>query len=210
MALASGVVRVPIRFAGRRRRGPPRPIWSAWWVTLLGLLFAIGVAVPVLTGGDRPMLARWEWIVTAVAAGLWTMLAIGLYRGVRVRKDEPLPDVGSVAASDSWGDATNVDVSPPFELGDDLIGGIVGLLLWIVVAIALIAFLPVILNGLLYAIVLIVAALAWIARRALRIVFSRGPRCRGRLGRSLTYASGYTLLYAGWLLGVLMLVDLVR
>lgn len=194
-------------------RRVPRPIWSAWWVTLLGVVFAIAVGVPLLLERDWPLLVRWEATVGAIGVGLWMMLAVGLYRGVRVRKDEPTPKVEFSNAGS--GDASNFNVGDITSVGDlggidDLFGGIIALILWVVFAIVLILCAPLILEGVVAGIVLLIAALAWITRRALRQVFVRGPRCRGRWKPSLGYASLYTVLYVGWLAGAIGIAHLVR
>src|SRR5262249_20209742 len=130
--------------------------------------------------------------------------------GAKVRKDEPLPEfTGSYDASDIGLDGFS-NLGDLAGAADDIGGAIVGLILWIVVGLALIFLLPMLLTGLAYVVVLMVAALMWIFRRALRQVFARGPRCRGRVGRSMTYASAYTALYAGWLITILMLAAMMR
>jgi hypothetical protein len=57
---------------------------------------------------------------------------------------------------------------------------------------------------------LLFAALMWVFRQALRQVFARGPRCRGRVGRSVSYATANTALYAGWLIAIMTIADVLR
>lgn len=190
-----------------RRR---RPTWSVRSLTVLAIFVIVATAVPIFVLGHQSLLVRAEWVTVIVAALLWLLLFVGLYRGARVRKDEPLPEFNGTY------DASDIGLDGIGDLGhiaggvDDFIGGVIALVLWLVLGLALIFLLPMLLTGLAYVIVLLVAALMWIFRRALRQVFARSLRCRGRVGRSMYYASGYTTLYAGWLIAILTLADLYR
>jgi len=48
-------------------------------------------------------------------------------------------------------------------------------------------------------------AFYWLFSRALRQVFIHAGKCHGRILRSLQYALGYTILYAGWMFALLLL-----
>ena len=190
-----------------RRRNSPRPVWSVRSLTVLAIFVTLAVAIPTMIFGQRSLLERAEWVTVIMATMLWSLLFVGLYFGARVKKDEPLPEfTGGIDGPEVSFDGVG-DFGSALGAADDLVGAVMGLIYFLLLGVMLIFLLPTLISGLLYVIVLLVAAMMWIFRRALRQVFVRGPRCRGRLGPSVAYASGYTLLYSGWLLAILLLAD---
>lgn len=187
----------------RINRRVPRPVWSAWWLSFLGVAFGVLAAIAVKLTSDASRLTRWEELVGIFAGGLWLALACGLYYGVRIRKREeppPIPNLGDSSAAD-W--VPDVDVGAI----DHPIALVVGL---IVVPILAIWLLPLLLTAAMALVVLLVSGLAIVARPLLRRVFLLGPRCRGRLWPSIKYATAYTAAYVGWVLVVLLVVGAVR
>ena len=80
------------------------------------------------------------------------------------------------------------------------------MVLWVAVAVLIIALLPIVLEIVWAALFILIAALYWIFYRALRVVFIWSRKCRGNLLRSVGYAGFYTLLYTGWLVVVVLIV----
>lgn len=81
--------------------------------------------------------------------------------------------------------------------GDDLLGCLGGLVLWIVVMILIVAAVWLLAQAI-AVLPVIVVMLYWVFYRALRVVFARSKTCRGRLLRSTGYGLLYTILYTGW------------
>jgi hypothetical protein len=94
---------------------------------------------------------------------------------------------------------------PDLDVGDadGCLGVLAAAVLWIAVGILLVFVLWGLLNVFLAVLLTVVAGLYWIFYRALRQILARGRRCRGNLGLSMAYAAFFTLLYTGWLFGVL-------
>ncbi|WP_309943221.1 hypothetical protein [Aureibacter tunicatorum] len=78
---------------------------------------------------------------------------------------------------------------------DNIIGYIISIILWIIVSIV-IGILFWVFSTVLWGVILIFSAmLYWIYFRALRLVFKQSYVCKGKLIKSLTVGSFYTLLY---------------
>lgn len=181
------------------RRRPRRPVRTARGFAF-GTLFVIaGVVIPMLVLGERSLLVRAELATLIVAGLLWLFLFIGLYRGARIRKTEPIPQHAPLGIGDATSDFGNIDGINLVDGVDDVLGAIVGFFVWIVLAVVLICFLPLLLEGIAYVVFVMFASLVWIGRRALRQVFAFGPRCRGKPGAAAIRATAFTALYSSWL-----------
>ncbi|HLL90515.1 MAG TPA: hypothetical protein VK324_14540 [Tepidisphaeraceae bacterium] len=144
-----------------------------------------------------------EITLGATLVVLMAFLTVGLYRGARVHKGQPPTafngmELGNVGRH--W-DGT----LPDLDIGDadGCLGAAVAALLWILVGVLLVFVLWGLLNVFIAILLTAAAGLYWIFYRALRQIIVRGRRCRGNLGLSMVYAAFFTLLYAGWLVGVL-------
>jgi len=193
------------------------PVWSIKSIAWLTVLTLACVATIVAVSGERSLIVELEWTLGVVAAALFALLAVGLYRGARLRETQaPAAELTKVDLSDWQPDVSTVpDFDCPLDIadggGDELgcLGVIVGALL------AIIAF--VLFAGLLWAflqfaaivIFIVMTAIYWVLHLALRQVFAHSEDCRGKLLRSLGFASLYTVLYTGWLFGLLMIASTV-
>ena len=193
------------------------PVWSIKSIAWLTVLTLACVATIVAVSGERSLIVELEWTLGVVAAALFALLAVGLYRGARLRETQaPAAELTKVDLSDWQPDVSTVpDFDCPLDIadggGDELgcLGVILGALL------AIIAF--VLFAGLLWAflqfaaivIFIVMTAIYWVLHLALRQVFAHSEDCRGKLLRSLGFASLYTVLYTGWLFGLLMIASTV-
>ncbi|HEX8914927.1 MAG TPA: hypothetical protein VF796_21420 [Humisphaera sp.] len=185
------------RVAARERR---YPIWSVRAVVLSFLLGLIVTGAVVAIAGPKGVMHKLELVVGVFALGLFAFLALGLYYGARVRKQEDV--VGELKAV-SPGDVTpsnlNIGDLNLSDSGDDIFGclfGLVaGILLFIFAVVAIIVFA----NVAVVLFFVLSATLGWAFQRALRQVFKRSRRCRGDWAASLAWAGWYTFLYTGWL-----------
>ena len=99
----------------------------------------------------------------------------------------------------------------PGIVSDDAISGlIISILLWIAMAI-LFFILLIVLEALFWvSIFIFLAMLYWVSFRALRLVFSKSLETKDDIGISAIYSISYTVLYLGWIFGIVYLADLWR
>jgi len=209
-------------------RGSRYPIWSARAIALISIPVVVSITVLVFWISYSPAYVELQITLQVIAAVLFAFLTLGLYRGVRLKRPhrEPLSftplsqSAGASGAQPSRGDLLEfaarfmAEMRPPhidLDVGDaaggadDLLGCLVSIVVWIVASIVL-AFLLWLLAQVLWAtLFVLIAALYWLFYRALRIVFARSRLCQGRLLLSLRYALVYTMLYTGWMFGLLWL-----
>lgn len=157
-----------------------------------------------------------------VAAGLFIFLAVGLYRGVRLEEpvvEDPHKPFGSEGfdVGSAVGLATalpapdlKLDIADMGDSGNDLVGCLVSIVLWIVIAIVLAVLFWVLVQALAFVLPWVLLALYWLFYRALKVVFEKTAVTRGKLAPSLGYALLFTLLYTGWLFLLLEMLRLVR
>lgn len=178
------------------------PVWSVKTITAT-TLFVVGVtAAPVFLAGKRSIFVETELTLAILAAALFAFLAVGLYRGVRVRrKDLPGTDVKGFGAENMDFSFDNLGSLPDgLDGGDEGCLAVVGALLLAAIAgLLLVLVLWVLINLGIVVWVFLLAATAYVFYLALRQVFAKSRVCRGNLPASLGYALWYTILYTGWL-----------
>jgi len=202
--------RRPLHWPRRQRY----PVWNARTIAIAGAVVVTLSAVTVFVLGRRPVIVEMLLTLGAVAAGLFMLLAVGLYRGVRVKRADPVaPSLKQVELRDVLDrlDFSTPDASCPLDVGDcdgdGCLGAIVGLLLSVVILIALVGLLWLLVNVAVGVFFVLTLALSWVTHLALRQVFVRSRQCRGRLGPSIGYAVLYTFMYTGWLLALILAAD---
>ena len=98
---------------------------------------------------------------------------------------------------------------PDTDVGEGLAGVLLSILLWVVIGIVfllLLLFLEVLFW---FSLFILIMMLYWVFFSALKQVFSKAAKTRGNLFLAVTYALGYTLLYTGWLFGIVFLSTIV-
>ncbi len=152
--------------------------------------------------------------LTILAVCFFLFLVLGLYNGLNVvdnyshklqmkwrKATQKLPD-------SSWASDAAASTEIP-AVGDDIGSVILGIVLWIVFTIVLV-FLLVALQAVIWITFLLIAvAIYWVLIRALKLVFSKSEVCQNDLSMSMAYAFGYTLLYVGWIYGVILATTLI-
>jgi hypothetical protein len=190
-------------------------VWSIRTITLVALAVVTVTAASVFLLGKGSLFRETELTLAIVAAALFVFLAVGLYRGVRVRRwDLPGAGVNNVSLGDIV-EGLPDGSSGGFDLGDvasgvdveGCAGAIVGLILAIVVGVFLVLFLWIVINLGIMLWVFLIAALSWVFYLALRQVFAKSKVCRGNWARSTGYALLYTTLYTGWLFALVWVAD---
>ncbi len=180
------------------------PVWSVKTITVTALFVTAVTAASVFLSGKRSVFVETELTLAIVAAALFVFLAVGLYRGVRVRRrDLPGTDVKGVSAENMDFSIDNM-VPDGLDLGGDegCLVAIVGLFVAVIAAVAAVLLLWLVINLGIVLWVFLLAAVAYVFYLALRLVFARSRTCRGNLVASVGYALVYTVLYTGWLFAV--------
>jgi hypothetical protein len=193
------------------------PVWSVKSIAWLSLVTVIVTAAIVAVSGKRSVLVEIEWTLGIVAAALFAMLSVGLYRGVRLKEqDAPSAELQKVDLSDWTPDTGLPDLDCPLDAvdggGDELgcLGVIAGVLLAVVAFVVLTLLLWFFLQVAVIVMFIIMTAIYWVLHLALRQVFAHSQDCRGNLPRSLGYATLYTVLYTGWLFALLLAASAMR
>jgi hypothetical protein len=174
------------------------PVWSAKSIALLALLALILSALLVYGLGKKSLFVETELTLAVIAAGLFVFLTVGLYRGVRIRKEQLTTEVSVNADFIDMGGLDWPDVGLDLD-PEGIVGAIVSLIVAVVVVILLTLVAWALLTFLWGLVVVLAVAVFWVFNRALRQVFAHSRRCRGNLAASLGYAALYTGLYTGWL-----------
>ncbi|HSD84991.1 MAG TPA: hypothetical protein VLG46_14080, partial [Anaerolineae bacterium] len=204
------------------------PLLSARAFTLVSIPVFLAIALLVFWRSAGPFIVELQITLYIVAAVLLGFLTVALYKGVRVQRspaDRPVwrslrhrfkrPPISAGDVADAAGtvidvassvDISDIDLPDLPDGGDDLVGCLFSIGLWVVVAVLIITLLPVVLEVVWAVLFLLIAVLYWIFYRALRVVFIQSRKCRGNWLRSVGYAGFYTVLYTGWLFVVVLIV----
>lgn len=132
-------------------------------------------------------------------------MTYGLYHGVGLLDN--FPKIENYKAKTPIFESGNMPTAPDIAVGDGIGGLLLSILLWIGITIML-AILLVLFEAVLWlSIFIILAMLYWVFFRALKFVFSKSGGTKGDLGISAMYALGHTILYVGWIFGLVFLAD---
>lgn len=178
-----------------------KPIMRRWLYTKPLFLNSVFVAVTTVVavwllglGTHRTLFTNSLLSVSVLSFFFLLFLVSGLYRGVKLKDN--MGRVVDRFKSGNW--------SPGFEGVDGCMPDGEGILAWLAAAVAAILLIWVLGNVLWLLILVFAAMLYWIFFRALRLVFRKGPLCRGNLVRSLVYGLFYTILYNCWIYGIIL------
>jgi len=146
---------------------------------------------------------------TVISIAFFVFITTGLYNGVKLKDN-----VGRITDKFKRVDAVDIPSElpsvEPIDIGEGIAGIIVGILLWIVVAILLAVSLWIFSNVLVLVVMTFVAMLYWIFFRALRLVFKNSNKSKGDLMESVKWGLSYTLLYNFWIYGIFILTTYLK
>lgn len=180
------------------------PIWSARTITFTSLAVLLTSVLLIFLVGDQSPLVKAELLTASMALLMFTFLSCALFKGVRVHKREQFPEL--TALEEAFKQNENALGDVPFKAvgaADDLAGLVVGLMMFVVLLVVGLLLLPLIMNVLWVGVFMVIAAAFWIVHRGLRYVLVYSRSTRGDLGKSVWYALRYTMVYSGWLFGLL-------
>jgi hypothetical protein len=141
---------------------------------------------------------------SVISATLFVFLTLGLYKGIALHDDftQPVSLRKERKKSGKGGWLEYADI--PEVDGE---GCLVALALWIGIALLYYLFSFLLPAGIEMGMLGFSGLLYWVFYRALHTVFTRSPQCEGSWVKSITQAAFFTILYCGWIFGVIYLVE---
>ena len=143
-----------------------------------------------------------------IATALFLFMTYGLYVGMGLIDN--FPKFRSFKKGDIMGNASPTFDTPFIEAGDGIGGLILSIVLWIAMSILFVILLIVLEAVFWFSLFIILAMLYWIFFRALKFVFNKSKDTRGDIGISAVYSLTYTLLYVGWIFGIVYLTEIMK
>lgn len=143
-----------------------------------------------------------------IATALFLFMTYGLYSGIGLIDN--FPKFRNFKSGDF---IANSGTGPTMELpsvGDGIGGLILSILLWIGMSILFVILLIVLEAVFWFSLFIILAMLYWIFFRALKFVFNKSKDTKGDIGISAVYSLTYTLLYVGWIFGIVYLTEIMK
>jgi hypothetical protein len=141
---------------------------------------------------------------TILSIAFFSFITIGLYNGIKL-KDDLGQIVDKFKPVDTTELSANLTSSEPVDVGEGIVGIILSILLWILMAILFSIALWIFSNVLVIIILTFIAMLYWIFFRALRLVFKNSNKSKGDLIESIKWGLTYTILYNFWIYGIFFL-----
>lgn len=192
------------------RQSKPRYVKGRTIFITTLLVIGLTIITVFLTGINfhRSLSDNFYISLSIIATALFIFLLYGLYTGLRLLDDPPKfgkYQPGSILAHSSY--------TPNFgavDVGEGLAGILLSILLWIAMAISFVVFLLVLEALVWISIVIIMAMLYWLFMRAFKLVLHKSSKTKGDLAKSVLYSFGYTLLYCGWLFGIVLVSQLFK
>ena len=174
------------------------------------LVIAITIITVYLTGinYNRSLTSNLYWSLAVIATASFLFMTYGLYTGIGLIDN--FPKFRNFKRGDILGHTTPDFDGPTVDVGEGIGGVLVSILLWIGMTILLIVLLIVLEAIFWFSLFILLTMLYWIFFRALKLVFSKSKTCKGNLGLSVLYALGYTLLYIGWIVGIVYTTQLLK
>jgi hypothetical protein len=166
---------------------------------IISFVVIIVTAIIVFIVSKRPLYDELEITISIIAFALFLFLTYGLYNGAAIIDKPIFPKFKQLNGIDFTGGVIDFEISQG-------IGGLIGsIILWIFFSIVMVILITLFLTVIWSAILIFSFILYWLFFRAMRLVFLKSPECKGNLGMSFKYSFVYSLLYTGWILGIIMI-----
>ncbi len=140
-----------------------------------------------------------------ISGSLFTFIFYGLYKGIGLIDNFPIHLISEPTISKSY----IVPELPNIDIGEGIGGLILSILLWIVMSIIFVVLLFFLEAIILFSIFIIIGMLYWVFFRALKLIFKKSADTKNNLIQSIVFAFIYTLLYTGWLFGLVYLSEFI-
>ena len=175
-------------------------------------LFVIGITILTvyLTGENynRTVTSNLYLSLTIIGTALFLFMTYGLFYGIGLKDN--FPKFREFKTGEFIANSGTAPDLPSIEVGDGIGGLIMSILLWIGMTILIFVLLILLEAFFWVSIFIILAMLYWVFFRALRLVFSKSSKTKGDIGISGIYALTYTILYLGWIFGIVYLTEILR
>lgn len=146
--------------------------------------------------------------LSIIGTVLFLFMTYGLYYGIGLKDN--FPKFREFKTGDIIGQSGTAPELPSIEVGDGIGGLIMSILLWIGMTILIFVLLILLEAFFWVSIFIILAMLYWVFFRALKLVFSKSPKTKGDVGNSALYSLTYTVVYVGWIFGIVYLTEILR
>lgn len=146
--------------------------------------------------------------LTIIGTTLFLFMTYGLYNGVGL--SDNFPKFRSFKRGDIIGNTAPTFDSPSIDVGEGIVGILLSIVLWIVMTIVIIVLLILLEAVFWFSLFIILTTLYWVFFRALKLVFSKSKQTQNNLGISAVYGLSYTVLYLGWIFGIVYLTQILR
>lgn len=174
------------------------------------IVIGITILTVYLTGinYNRSLTSNLYLSLGIIATTLFLFMTYGLYKGMGLIDN--FPKFRNFRKGDIIGHTAPTFDTPGISVGDGISGLIISILCWIGVTILFIVLLVVLEAVFWFSIFIILAMLYWIFFRALKFVFNKSTETKGDIGISAMYSLAYTILYTGWIFGIVYLTQTMK
>ncbi|WP_223034140.1 hypothetical protein [Hanstruepera marina] len=174
------------------------------------LVIGITILTVYLTGTNynRDLTSNLYLSLGIIATAIFLFMTYGLYSGIGLIDNFPKFrnfKSGDLLAHSGTGPTMEIP-----SVGDGIGGIVLSILLWIAMSILFVILLIVLEAVFWFSLFIILAMLYWIFFRALKLVFKKSKDTKGDIGISAAYSMTYTLLYVGWIFGVVYLTEIIK
>lgn len=181
---------------------------SVFLVSLL--VIGITALTVYLTGENynRTITSNFYLSLSIIGTALFLFMTFGLYKGIGLIDN--FPKFRKFKRGDIIGNAAPTFDTPSVDVGEGIGGLILSIALWIGMTLLIIILLLLLEAVFWFSLFIILTTLYWVFFRALKFVFSKSKDTKGDIGVSAIYAMTYTVLYLGWIFGIVYLTEIVR
>ena len=174
------------------------------------LVIGITILTVYLTGENYNLTITGNLYLSLSIIGttLFLFMTYGLYYGIGLKDN--FPKFREFKTGDLIAQSGTTPDLPSMEVGDGIGGLIMSILLWIGMTILIFILLTLLEAFFWISIFIILAMLYWIFFRALRLVFSKSKDTKGDIGISAIFSLTYSVLYLGWIFGIVYLTEILR
>lgn len=177
--------------------GYPETVWKLTTVVWISFIIILSTSLTILLISKKSIYDEIEYIIVAVATILFIFLTIGLYSGVKMRGKPVAPKLNFLGKAFDF--SSGID-----GLDFDFDGGPLAWLFTTIIIVVLFGLFSTIVWALFLILVFI---FSWAIYRTVRLVLIKGFLCKGDLRKSALVAAQYTLLYTGWILGIVWILE---
>lgn len=175
-------------------------------------LIVIGITIiTVYLSGinyNRTVTANLYLSLGIIGICLFLFMSYGLYKGIGLIDDfYKYKDFESGNIISGSGELPEL---PVLDIGEGLGGILLSIILWIGMTILIFVLLIVFEAVFWFSLFVILTMLYWVFFRALKLVFNKSNETKGKIGLSMLYSLGYTLLFTGWIFGIVYLSEILK